>query len=296
MNTYEKFPSITTIIDKITEITAPIVHIAKDGLIKLQNSYKKLLTTTIQNLRDTLEECRNNPDSLLSWMDYRKMMKDVFWIYPYKIEPNELKNILKQNLNEKDFDKYMKKHFKKNIVEELANETLKLMQKNHQTMYRQAINAYFEKSYSLCNNGLISIIDDLTSYFMSDKGASARKGLFVPIVNEIYSLDTNKLKTAHFILMMISENIDMLYTNTDFNSNIKPNNAKGINRHSTIHGKYYSNKKESSLMLLNTIYYLLQTIKNFKQFKNKLKYDKKNKQFEIILPIPNINFKNKKDT
>lgn len=73
--------------------------------------------------------------------------------------------------------------------------------------------------------------------------------------------------------MMLSEKLNRLYSDTDFNNQVKPNNRKEISRHSSIHRKYYSNKRESALMLLNTIFYLLKVISNFKQFKDKLKYN-----------------------
>ena len=275
------------IINKITEITKPLFELVQEHITPIKEAYKNMMVS-LKPFISAISEASKNPDSVISWMDYCKILKECVWAYPYKLAPEELKTITKEAMTEEEFDKYMKKHFTKDVVVSLSKDTLGMMPKKHKTIYKQAIAAYFNKSYALCNMGLIGIIDDLTSFFIFNKGLSARKGLFKPVVDQTELLDIADIDSSHFTLMMLSENLDMLYTDTDFNNQVRPNNNKGISRHSSIHGKYYSNKRESTLTLLNTIYYLLQVISNFKQFKDKLKYNKSTKCFEIIGPVPKI--------
>ena len=279
--------SISTFVKNITKITTPLFESIKETIKPLQEVYRSILVS-FEPFTETISEANKNPDSVLSWMNYCKVLKNCFWVYPYKLETHELKNITKRTMSESDFDQYMKKHFKKKVVISLSEDTLKIMTRKHKVLYKQSVKAYFDKSYELCNIGLIAIIDDLTSFFISNKKITKRKGLFEPIINKTEELDTKDVKTSHFVLMMIGENIDNLYTNTDFNTSVVPGNTKKINRHSSMHGKYYSNKKEGSLMLMNTIYYLLQVVNEFKKFKNKLEYVNRTKSFKIIEPIPKI--------
>lgn len=271
-------------IEKMTEISKSFFVSIEP---KIKQAYKKLLES-LKPFVEIIDDADQNPDSLLSWMDYCKIMEKCFWVFPYKLKPSELKHFSKSITTEEEFDKCIKKHFKKNIVISLSQDTIKMIPPRHKTIYKQIIKSYFEKSYQLCNLGLIAIIDDLTSFFIFNKKTTRRRGMFSPIIKKIKKLDIKKINSSHFVLMMLSKNIDMLYVNTDFNEGAKPNNKKGISRHSAMHGKYYSNKKESTLMLLNTVYYLLEVVKNFSQFKDKLEIDNKESCFKIIPPFPSL--------
>ena len=83
-----------------------------------------------------------------------------------------------------------------------------------------------------------------------------------------------------FLIMIANNYITNLYSNIEFNQKIKINTNKKTRRHTYAHGKSYSNKRIDSIMLLNTIYYLLISQDIFKNFKNKLFY-KKNIGFYI---------------
>ena len=72
---------------------------------------------------------------------------------------------------------------------------------------------------------------------------------------------------------MLNNNINLLFDNVDFN-NIKISNNKAIRRHTTQHGKKYSNKKIVSIMLLNTLYNLLYIKEDLKVYKQRLKVKK----------------------
>lgn len=81
--------------------------------------------------------------------------------------------------------------------------------------------------------------------------------------------------------MMINENIKTLYKDCDFNT-IKIENHKDVNRHTSMHGKYYSNNRVSSLMLINTIYYLNIVNQSFESYKGKIKWNRTEKRFDLI--------------
>lgn len=87
----------------------------------------------------------------------------------------------------------------------------------------------------------------------------------------------NEMCVEDFVLLMMNENIKIIYDNVDFTSGCNVQNKKGVSRNASSHGKLYSNKKESNLMLLNSLYYLKIIENCFKQYKDKLSFNKKKK-------------------
>ncbi|MBQ6782427.1 MAG: hypothetical protein IJP63_00290 [Acholeplasmatales bacterium] len=263
---------------RIKEYYEPIKHIGD------------VINNALQPFKESVEKALNNPNSVLSWFDYYKVLSKCFWIFPYNISIDELRKITKEDVSEVQFDNYMINHFTNELLLMLKKDTLNILPEKHKLLYSQTFDSFFNENYALCNLGLISIVDDLTSFYLENKGCTKRNGLLQPIVDLIKHIDFSRITEKHIIMLMINENINMLYINHDFNNDISIRTNKDVNRHTSMHGKYYSNKKASSLMLLNTIYYLSIVNYDFSNFENSIIYSKniakfkdKNKDYSLLI-------------
>lgn len=242
-----------------------------------------LSSTTInspfESISKSLEEAKANPYSIYNWFKYYDKLSEFFWIMPYKMTPNELHDILSNIKTEKEFDKYIFKYFNKTKVNLLIDDIKKSIQRRQDLkLFEQIIIAYNNKSYSLASMGLMSIIDNMLSYYLLNKGCNSRVKLFKPIIK-----DLNRKREISddfpFIVMMINSNINLLYEDIQFNERIKIKTNKKARRNPVSHGKSYSNKKIDTIMLLNTVYYLLIAKTELKEYKNSLCYDRNSKEF-----------------
>lgn len=294
-NNFKNISDFTSVyseqIKKLAEITRPIFDNINKTILPLQEAAKsiresmvlstksiqplidinKKIAVSMQPLIDSLTKSKNDSNSKLSWYEYYKALSKCYWVFPYGISTDELKTLTEKEISEAQFDKYMVKHFKKKVLLDLKKDTLLILPRKSKRIFTQSMDALLNKSYALANLGFISIIDNLSSFYLMDKKCNGRNGLFEPIVQDIGKLDLNDIETKHFILLMMNENINTLYKDYPFDEPIKINNNKDINRQTSMHGKYYSNKKASSLMLVNTIYYLAYLNRNFSNYKNKIK-------------------------
>ena len=264
---------------KVQEVFKPLFDVSK-RIRKEMEPVQKVISEITKALEPTLSlirEAKKNPNSNISWYTYYKELSKYYWVYPFGISVEEMKKITNSDLDETKFDKYMEKHFTLDIITKLETATVKMLPENHVDLYRQCIKALTEESYVLANMGLIAIIDDLTSFYLKNKGCTHRYNLFEPIIEEIEQLDLDKFESKHFLLMMVSSNINQLYEDKNFNVKIIIKNHKDINRHTSIHGKYFSNLKSSSLMLANTIYNVLVVNNVFGKYKDSIV--RKNKKF-----------------
>ena len=197
------------------------------------------------------------------------------------IQTEELKKILAEAKTEEDFDTKMIEHFTPSILKLLKEDVKKLIQNNHLEMFEQRFKAFKNNLYSLCNLGLLSIIDNELSFFLQNKGRVNRKGILTPIVESIKKQSGGPVYIEEFILFMVDKNINNLFRDSSFDEAIDLKNNKAIYRHLSIHGVYYCNKKEASLMLMNTLIYLLLVKNHFKEYENKVVKKGKN-EFELI--------------
>lgn len=305
-NNFKNISEITSVyseqLKKLAEITRPIVDKFNKTLKPLQEATKsiresmilsskslqplidinKKLTISMQPFIDAMERARTNPDSHISWFDYYKVLSKCYWVYPYGVTTEELKELTSNDVSEEQFDGYMDRHFSEDLINNIKDETLKFLTKKHKVVYEQSVNALLCGSYALCNLGFISIIDDLTSFYLLNKGFPSRYGIFEPIVDDFNEIDLADFTTKHYLLMMVNENIKTLYKNYNFNDEIKIDNHKDINRQTSMHGKYYSNSRPSSLMLINTIYYLNIVNQYFEKYKDRICWNKNAKKFELF--------------
>ena len=116
-----------------------------------------------------------------------KKLSEYLWTIPFDINSKKLKEIFEQINSEEEFDSYMKKYFTKTKINELFILIENILPKKHKTMFKQIKKAFFDKSYSLAIVGIMSIIDELCSYFLIDKGCNGRQNLFEPIIEDLDS-------------------------------------------------------------------------------------------------------------
>lgn len=269
----------------IQTMTNPLMN----AVNQIAESQKAMMNTilssiTINNsffasLSKSLEEAKANPKSVYNWFEYYDRLSEFFWIIPYKMKPEELHEILVNVTTEKEFDRYISKYFNKEKVDLLINDIKGLITRSQdKKLFEQIVLAYNNKSYSLANMGLMSIIDNLLSYYLINKGCTSRIKLFEPIIKDI-DRKCGMSDDFPFIVMMINSNINLLYEDIEFNDKIKIKTNKKARRNPVSHGKSYSNKKIDTIMLFNTVYYLLVAKEELKEYKDSLCYDKKKKQF-----------------
>lgn len=269
----------------IGAITNPLMNVVN----QIAEAQKAMMNTilssiTIKNpffdsLSKSLEEAKANPKSIYSWFEYYDRLSEFFWIIPYKMKSEELYEILANVTTEQEFDQYISRYFNKEKVNLLINDIKDLItRKQDIKLFEQIVLAYNSKSYSLSSMGLMSIIDNLLSYYLINKGCTSRIKLFEPIIKDI---DRKREISDNFpfIVMMINSNINLLYEDIEFNDKIKIKTNKKARRNPVSHGKSYSNKKIDTIMLFNTVYYLLVAKEELKEYKDSLCYDKNKKEF-----------------
>lgn len=241
------------------------------------NAYNSL-NFALQPLVDSLNEARNNPDSIWNWMKYYDKLSEFFWILPYNMTTEELYEVLNSITTEKEFDKYINKYFSISKVNNLVRDITEMLKNDSERkMLSQIVLAYKNKSYALASVGLTTMIDNLLSYYLINKGCNSRVSIFEPIIDELD--ERHDCSDFLMVLMMISSNINLLYEDVKFNEKISISTNKKSRRHPMAHGKAYSNKKIDTIMLMNTLYYLLLARNELKMYKDSLYYNSKDKKF-----------------
>ena len=249
---------------KLSEALKPITSQIIDSLPKM--------TSYFDELSKSWEKARENPDSLLNWIEYSEKLSEYIWTIPYDISSDELKSLTTIVNSEKEFDKYMLKYFDKSKLEKLFNELLFKIPYRHKTILKQIRNSFYQKDYALANTGILSVIDELCSQFLSDKGCLKRKDILLPIVEIIDNTSDDNFEVIP--LLVLNDNINVIYETVDFNKRIKIKTNKKVRRNPSQHGKYFSNRKIDTIMLLNTVYYLLIVMDTYKQYVGKIIYVK----------------------
>ena len=255
--------SLTSLAKRITEMHTTMM-----------NELFKNINPFFKELSKSLEEAKKNPHSFLSWYNYYKKLSEYFWVYPFDMEPEKLHSILETVNNEKEFDNYISRYFSKKKIERLFSELESNIPRKHRIMLKQIKIAFNSKSFALANNGLMSIIDDLLSYYIYDKGCQKRLKIFEPIIKQLEN-EKEDIDSDVLLIMMTNNYINNLYDDIEFNEKIRIETNKKTRRNTYAHGKFYSNKLIDSIMLLNTMYYLLVAQGILKKYKNKLFYKDK---------------------
>lgn len=203
-----------------------------------------------------------------------KKISEYLWTIPYDISSEKLYELFIKVDSEKEFDKYMLRYFNREKTEKLCNEISLRVSRKHKMMFKQIKASFDSKNYALANVGMLSIIDELCSKFLYNKGKSRRIDMFLPLIEEV---DNSSNIFEVIPIMILNENINTIYESVDFNRRITIETNKKIRRNPSQHGQYFSNKKIDSLMLLNTIYNLLIISESYKQYFGKIIFvNKKN--------------------
>lgn len=266
--------------NSMSNVISQIAEVQKQFMNTISETIARNVSPALKALAFSLEEAKNNPDSLLSWMNYYNRMSEFFWIMPYKITTEELHEILQNVSTEKEFDQYINKYFNKAKVELLIKDIIIMLPNNNQRkIFDQIVTAYKSKSYALASIGITTMIDNCLSYYLIDKGCTSRLKLFEPIIKDLDLKRENS--DFSFIVMMVNSNINLLYEQIEFNNKISINTNKKSRRNPISHGKSYSYKKIDTIMLLNTMYYLLVIQNELKGYKNSLYRNSKKKEFYI---------------
>ena len=266
--------------NSMSNVISQIAEVQKQFMNTISETIARNVSPALKALAFSLDEAKNNPDSLLSWMNYYNRMSEFFWIMPYKITTEELHEILQNVATEKEFDQYINKYFNKAKVELLIKDiSIMLPNNNQRKIFDQIVTAYKSKSYALASIGITTMIDNCLSYYLIDKGCTSRLKLFEPIIKDLDLKRENS--DFSFIVMMVNSNINLLYEQIEFNNKISINTNKKSRRNPISHGKSYSYKKIDTIMLLNTMYYLLVIQNELKGYKNSLYRNSNKKEFYI---------------
>lgn len=272
--------TMKTIIEQVNpmqKIIESISETLKPALLQITDSLPKM-SDYFEELSKSMERARENPNSMLNWMDYSEKLCKYIWTIPYDISSEELKKLTSSVNSEKEFDKYMIKYFNKLKMDNLFDDILKRLNRKHKVMVHQIRNAYDCKSYSLANVGILSIIDELCFQFLLDKGCVKRKDILLPIIDEIDNISDDVFEVIP--ILILNNNLNIIYETIDFNHKIKIKTNKKVRRNPSQHGQSFSNRKIDTIMLLNTIYYLLIIMEEYKQYIGKIIYVKN--QTELV--------------
>lgn len=215
---------------------------------------------------------KKDPKSLQNLEMYKDVLSSVHWAWPYMMSAETLFEIIKFADTEKKFDNEMLNWFDAETVSMLVRKTYSLLKKHHRTMLEQAYNSYLRGDYAITNNALLSIIDNTLSIYLSNKGQTSRIGIIEPIIEyyEYFSIrDTYKFL---FELKMMSNNVDFIFTNYNFDKDISIETNKKIRRHTSVHGVRYSNRRIDAIMLFNLLFAILKQNDRLMIFRNSVQY------------------------
>ena len=268
----ESINSLQNTLKKLAELIRPITETVINFQIKMTPYFKELA--------EALQTAKDNPDSLMNWINYCEKLEEYLWAFPFDIKSEELKNILEKVNSEEEFDKYMIKYFDDSKIAELKDNIVLMLPYKHKVTFKQIMESFFNKNYALCNLGITAIIDDLCTFFLKDKGCLKRNNLFLPIIEDVDKKTNDNFKAIPLIIL--NANINKIYENVNFNKRISISTHKKTRRSTNQHGKKFVNNKLDTIMLLNTIYYLLLITKNFSQYKGRVIYVDSKRKMEMV--------------
>lgn len=266
--------TISTFASMAQEMVASVVQAAT-------SVYTQSIKEAFADIGKIIAEARENPNSYFNFHEYQKKLDIFHWAWPYGITAEELKVLLEEANDEKEFDKLLVAFFSKERMNNMLNDICILLPRKHKGIFKQIKEAYKNRYYALINNAIISIIDNLLSDMLKNKGCVARKGILEPIV-DFYG-NNYALYEVDFIfeLQMLSNNLNLIFADYNFDDKIVLDTNKKVRRHLAAHGFSYSNKRTDSIMLLNTLMALLDNWIYLEPFKNTLGRDKGTKKFFI---------------
>ncbi len=261
-NTISTLSQIVNIIDKIihSEQTKNSIKVVSEFCNYVSqvfsSDYMQSVKDSFIGFGNAVIEANDNPNSTLNYYRYLKQLKAFHWAWPFNISTNELKILVEQANNEKEFDSIISSFFSENIIQEMLLYIRNNIPRKHKVMFKQIVEAYNNKHYALINNAVFPIIENILGILVDDKRCVSRRGLLHPII-KFYS-DNYCLSDIYFIfpLQMLSNNIDLIFEKSDFKK-VTINTNKKVYRHLSAHGYMCSNNRVDTIMLLNTLAALL---------------------------------------
>ncbi len=260
-------PSIMSFAKMVTEITS--------------SYFMESFVESFRNFAYLIEQANENPNSIINHYIYLDKLDSFYWAWPYEVKADELKMLIEKVEDEKSFDKIMISFFSKERIDNMMEDIYSSLPRKHKILFRQIRDAVVNKQYALANNGIISIIDNLPIKLLKNPGNPHRKGILEPII-EFYVKEYEAWCFGFaFELKILSNNLNRLFENYRFDEKIELDTNKKVRRHINLHGVAYSNKKEDTIMLLNTLYAYLKNIEYINVFENTLIFEKKSRKFII---------------
>lgn len=265
--------------------TCEVILNATNAMVNTAYQIRQIITNIIptnyfQEIITVWQEILNNPNSVINYTNYENKLDNFHWAWPFQFDTSSIKELIETVNSEKDFDKYMVKYFSAGKDKELITATENKLPKRQKLFFRQVATAYNNHDYAIANNALMSILDNLLSKYLENKGQTKRNGIFKPLVVLYSDISTSCLAAETFQLMMLSHNIDFIFQNFSFNEKITIDTNKKARRHPSVHGFKYSNKKVDTLMLINSLNELLSLQGFIKSFEGTLRFER-NKGFFI---------------
>ena len=261
---------------KITASVKPMLEAIETFNRAIRNIIPK---DYFRGLVEAMQEAYNNPNSLINYSKYEQQLDNFHWAWPYEFTAAEIKSLVETVDSEKEFDNFMVDFFSKGKDSKMIESIIEKLPRKQHRFFQQIINAYRRKDYAIANNALMSIIDNLLSDYPYNPGQVRRQGLLLPIV-ELWS-GAFYNTTMAFRLIMLSHNVDFIFEEYNFAEKIVIGTNKKARRHPAVHGFRYSNQKNDTLMLMNTLQELLSLKDVLLPFKKSLMIDKKTKAFRI---------------
>lgn len=279
--------NVLTILKPIADMTSQL-SLMTNSLINSIAGISKAISDAIptdymQGFASALRDIYDNPHSILNYANYEQKLNNFHWAWPYEFKANEIKMVIESIDSERDFDKYLLVYFSKERVNQMNDCIAAKLPSGHRAFFQQIRHAYENKDYAIANNAIMSILDNLLSVYLSNRGNVHRCGMFKPITEILSDSFWTCDSLMAFRIIMLSHNIDFIFQNYNFGDRIIIETNKKVRRHPSVHGFMYSNKRIDTLMLLNTLNELLIQQENLEPFRNSLVLNKKNKkEFEII--------------
>ena len=261
-----------------------MTNLRKIDFSKLVNNF----IIPLESFAEELEKAKNNPESLINYLEYVKKISYYFWAMPYKIDGKSLKNIFDNVNSEKEFDSYMLEYFTDEKIKGLFNDIRNKVSQKHKDLFEQITKSFENGYYALINIALIAIIDDELSFYLKDKKTTTRKNIFKQILKKLKRVPIQECNYMNIIILeMLDNNINIIFENIYFD-NISITTEKITRRHPTQHGVIYSKEKKDSIMLINTLYNILYTRDYLLMYENKLSYSRKEEKFSCEKVVQNV--------
>lgn len=228
------FTGLCTTLKAFAHLSERITEVAK-SISEVMTNFGQMLSEIVptdyfQGFISTLQDIYKNPDSLLNYLGYEKDLNSFHWAWPFGFDSAIVKNLVESVQDEKTFDNYMVHYFAAGRDVELMCAVAQLLPSNQKILFGQVCNAYNNKDYAIANNAIMSIIDNLLSKYVVNKGITVRYGIFKPIEKILYGDNVIFDIACTIRIVLLSHNIDFIFENYSFKEKISIKTNKKVRR------------------------------------------------------------------